>query len=267
MIYCSIDCETTGLNREICQILEIGVIIEDCSKPRPFEELPKLKLVIDRRTVVGEPYAINMNARIFRLLSMAMDIKDSTRRYEFKRDNNIVTEDDAVRMMWEFLYINGFGDNYTVRVSEEELHQNTARGISNAGLTYDQAMIMADGNVSKIDMPKPNKRGQLKVNAAGKNFGTFDKVFLEKLPGFTDLIRFRQRVLDPSTSYADFINDEESPSMDKCFSRLSPLKEYVVAHDSIMDAWDVICLLRPLYDTYSHRLTNMRASKNAPGLV
>jgi DNA polymerase III alpha subunit (gram-positive type) len=246
MRYCSIDCETTGLNRETCQILEIGAIIEDCGNPLPFDKLPKRRIVIDRHQVTGEPYAINMNARIFKMLAQAQDIKDKVERDAFKEANGIVSEDGAVRMLWEFLYLHGFGEKYTVSMDKPE---------NNAGLTYEQAMSMAGGDLSKIELPKLNRRHQIKVNVAGKNFATFDKVFLEKLPGFTDLIRFRQRILDPVTSYADFLHDEEAPGMDKCFTKLGV--GHMVSHDAVDDAWGVIQLLRPLYLTYDTRILAM----------
>jgi hypothetical protein len=149
-------------------------------------------------------------------------------------------------MLWEFLYLHGFGEKYTVSMDKPE---------NNAGLTYEQAMSMAGGDLSKIELPKLNRRHQIKVNVAGKNFATFDKVFLEKLPGFTDLIRFRQRILDPVTSYADFLHDEEAPGMDKCFTKLGV--GHMVSHDAVDDAWGVIQLLRPLYLTYDTRILAM----------
>lgn len=261
MRYVSIDIETTGLDRENCQVLEIGAIVEDCANPKSFEESPKIRLILEREWYQGQPYAINMNARIFRLLAQAQDIKDKAERDEFKRRNDIYPADQAVPLLWSFLYVNGFGEKYDVLLPDPNLDARFT------GKTYAEAMEIAGGDQHRIVIPKPNKRSQLKVNVAGKNFANFDKVFLERLPFFTDMIRFRQRILDPVTTYSDFVNDEEAPNMEKCFSRLSPMKDHKVSHDALDDAWDVICLLRPMYDTYSQRMTNLRASTNAPGLV
>lgn len=255
----SIDIETTGLNRETCQILEIGIIVEDCANPLPFDETPQLRLVMDLYSVFGEPYAINMNARIFRLLAAAQDIRDKAKRQKFKNDNNIVSENTAVRMMWEFMYLHGFGTNYVIPINFEP-------GATHMNVDYATAMKHYGGNKNLIILPSGKQREQLKVNVAGKNFGTFDKVFLEKMPGFTDLIRFRQRIIDPSTSYADFVNDDELPNMDKCYSKLGVYKS--VAHDAVLDAWDVICLLRPLYSTYDVRIGAMsRTEAISPHVV
>ena len=116
MKYVSIDIETSGLDINTCQILEIGAIVEDCANRLPFDQLPKLKLTIDRQSVSGQPYAINMNARIFRLLAAAQDIDDKDERRKFKVQNGIVSEAEAVDALWNFLYTNGFGERYQVRL-------------------------------------------------------------------------------------------------------------------------------------------------------
>lgn len=250
MIYCSIDVETSGLNRETCQILEIGAVVEDCANPKPYDDLPKLKLVIERDSVVGQSYAINMNARIFRLLAQAQDIKDKVERDAFKAKHGIVSEERAVHALWEFLYVNGFGELYDVTFADDANVRHTGR-------TYAEALAISGGDLSRIELPRKNVRRQLKVNVAGKNFANFDKVFLEKLPGFTDLIRFRQRILDPCTVYTDFVADDEAPSMEKCFNRLHG-GPHTVSHDAVEDALDVIRLLRPLYTTYDARMSVMR---------
>lgn len=239
MRYVSIDIETTGIDRERCHVLEIGAIVEDCANPKSFEESPKIRLIIERDWYEGQSYAINMNARIFKLLAQAQDIKDKEERERFKASEGIVPVGLAAQMLWAFLYVNGFGEKYDVE------------GFG-SGMPYDKAMEVTGGDQHKLTIPKLNKRGQLKVNVAGKNFANFDKVFLEKLPGFTDLIRFRQRILDPVTTYTDFVNDEEAPNMEKCFNRLGV--NHKVSHDALDDAWDVISLLRPMYATHERKM-------------
>jgi len=67
MEYISIDIETTGLDRENDQVLEIGAIIENTHDPKPFEELPKFHAIIQHDRYEGSAYAINMNQRIFKI--------------------------------------------------------------------------------------------------------------------------------------------------------------------------------------------------------
>ena len=69
MEYISIDIETTGLDRENDQVLEIGAIIENTFDPKPFDELPKFHAIILHPRYEGSSYAINMNKRIFQILA------------------------------------------------------------------------------------------------------------------------------------------------------------------------------------------------------
>lgn len=69
MKYVSIDIETTGLNPEKCQVLQIGAVIEDTSNPLPFEELPKFNCIVEHDDYLGQPTALKMNSWIFEILS------------------------------------------------------------------------------------------------------------------------------------------------------------------------------------------------------
>lgn len=87
--------------------------------------------------------------------------------------------------------------------------------------------------------------GPITLNVAGKNFGTFDKLFLEQLPMWKKLIKTRQRIIDPSVLFCDWDNDKALPSLSDCKSRAN--LESHVSHDALDDAWDVITLLRKFY--------------------
>ena len=83
------------------------------------------------------------------------------------------------------------------------------------------------------------------INVAGKNFGTFDNVFLKKLPWWQKLIIAKQRILDPAMLFLDWDNDEELPSLTICKDRAGV--EGVVTHDALEDAMDVVEVLRKFY--------------------
>ena len=83
------------------------------------------------------------------------------------------------------------------------------------------------------------------LNVAGKNFGTFDKLFLEDLPWWKKIIRTRQRVIDPSILFVDWLEDNALPSLTKCKERGGV--EGIVTHNALEDAWDVVELLRKNY--------------------
>ncbi len=69
MKYASIDIETTGLDPDRCQILEIGIVLDDLSKQEPVEDLPSFQCYLRRDEFVGEPIALAMNAAIFKRIA------------------------------------------------------------------------------------------------------------------------------------------------------------------------------------------------------
>jgi oligoribonuclease len=88
-------------------------------------------------------------------------------------------------------------------------------------------------------------KSPLTVLFAGKNFGTFDKLFLEKSNYFNELFRIKRRVLDPSILYTDFIKDEDPPNTEECMKRAG--LELINHHYALDDAWNIIQLLRLKY--------------------
>ena len=83
------------------------------------------------------------------------------------------------------------------------------------------------------------------INVAGKNFATFDKLFLEQLPWWKKLIKIRQRILDPAILMTDWKNDTSLPNLTTCKERANI--DGVVTHNALEDAWDVIQILRKFY--------------------
>lgn len=85
----------------------------------------------------------------------------------------------------------------------------------------------------------------VKFNAAGKNFATFDNLFLEQLPKWKQYMRVRQRVLDPAILYVNWHGDDALPSLTDCKIRAEISGD--VTHDALLDAWDVVQVLRKFY--------------------
>lgn len=70
MKYVSIDIETTGLNPETCDVLEIAAVVEDTNHPEvPVHELPWFHCYVDKHSYQGEPYALSMHGEIFRRIA------------------------------------------------------------------------------------------------------------------------------------------------------------------------------------------------------
>ena len=65
--YVSIDTETTGLDPETCQILEVGAVIDDWTTP--FALLPKFRCYVNNGAIAGQPYALSMHPKILRAIA------------------------------------------------------------------------------------------------------------------------------------------------------------------------------------------------------
>jgi len=65
--YVSLDIETTGLNPENCQVLEIGAVIDDGTTPA--EECPTFHCYVDHGLILGEPFAVSMHQTILRRIA------------------------------------------------------------------------------------------------------------------------------------------------------------------------------------------------------
>lgn len=94
-----------------------------------------------------------------------------------------------------------------------------------------KANPVCDGNVFSM---------QIKINVAGKNFASFDKRFLDKLPN--NLVKFNHRVIDPCMLYFNPDKDDVLPSTEECMRRAG--LDGVVAHTALEDALVVCSLLR-----------------------
>ena len=222
MLYVSIDIETSGLNSDSNHVLSIGAIIEDTTKKLPYEELPKFNAIVLQNNIQGSPRAIIMNKEIISLMGDYLEGTDVVR--ELLNNNSgykFYTEDEVVKHFFDFLFVNGFGYDLITGAP-------TIRRVDG------KTLPMIGSNTKPIT-----------INVAGKNFGTFDKLFLEELPWWKKLIRTRSRVIDPSVLFVDWSNDNALPSLTKCKERANI--EGIVTHNALEDAWDVIELLRKHY--------------------
>jgi hypothetical protein len=221
MIYVSIDIETTGLDPLSNNVLSIGAIIEDTTKKLPYDECPKFNAIVLNKQLQGSPRAITMNKEIISMIGEYLEGTDEVRTV---LNNNsgykFYDEEEVVKEFYKFLWGNGYG--YELGPGD---FVNTVDGIE----------YPAIGGKTK----------PITLNVAGKNFGTFDKLFLQELPWWQKLIRTRQRVLDPAILCVDWNNDTALPSLTQCKERTNV--EGIVTHNALEDAWDVIQVLRNFY--------------------
>jgi DNA polymerase III epsilon subunit-like protein len=81
----------------------------------------------------------------------------------------------------------------------------------------------------------------LPINIAGKNFASFDLLFLRQDNSFDYYIKYRHRFLDPAILYWR-PGDDTLPDTETCMKRAGI--EGKVAHDAIEDAIVVVKLIR-----------------------
>lgn len=93
---------------------------------------------------------------------------------------------------------------------------------------------------------EPEENGCIYIQAAGKNFASFDLLFLHQLPNWRDHIRISHKILDPVMYYIDYTTDQSLPSLEEC-KRRAGFQDPVVTHDALDDALDVVRLLRSHY--------------------
>jgi len=92
--------------------------------------------------------------------------------------------------------------------------------------------------------PSPENKKALEkvyINVAGKNFGTFDMVFLDEQTDLSKYVRMRHRFVDPGTMFMRK-EDESVPSLEECLKRAK--MDSNVKHDAVSDALDVVKLVR-----------------------
>jgi len=215
MIYVSIDIETSGLDHEKHKVLSIGAIIEDTEKKLPYEECPKFNAIVLQNEITGSPRAITMNGGIIQMIGEYLEGTDETKHLiQTHSDYSFYEKEDVIKEFYLWLYVNGLG--------QDTLFYNGLEGIQINSTT------------------KP-----ITLNVAGKNFGTFDKLFLQELPWWQKLIRTRQRVLDPAILMVNWTNDKSLPNLTQCKERAGV--NGIVTHNALEDAWDVIEVLRKFY--------------------
>lgn len=222
MKYVSIDIETSGLDPEKNCILSIGAIIEDTEKKLPYEECPKFNAVILQREIVGSPRALTMNKGLIAMIGEYLEGNDETRfNMDTILDYSFYEKEDVIKEFYYWLERNGFPQS------------NNSGGYVTLENGYMKPLI---NNATK----------PITINVAGKNFGTFDKLFLQQLPWWQKLIRTRQRVLDPAILFVNWKDDDSLPSLTTCKQRAGI--DGIVTHDALEDAWDVIEILRATYE-------------------
>jgi oligoribonuclease (3'-5' exoribonuclease) len=100
MKYASIDIETTGLNPEHCELLQIGIVLDDLENLKIYKDLPKLNLVIVKDYYKGSPHALAMHKELFQKIEKLENVDNIT----------YCNEETAVSRIKAFLEVYGFSE-------------------------------------------------------------------------------------------------------------------------------------------------------------
>ena len=226
MKYISIDIETTGLEPEKNKVISVAAIIEDTENKLPFDQCPKFNVAILQNELIGSARAITINKQLISEIADYQDADIETRKLiDSESEYKFVREDDIAKEFYWWLGENGFDFG----------------GFGGGDFGGGHSIIVEGKH-------KPAINGNTKpitINVAGKNFATFDMLFLKQLPWWQRLIKIRQRVLDPAILVVDWKNDTSLPNLKQCKERTGI--EGIVTHNALEDAWDVIEVMRKFY--------------------
>lgn len=225
MKYVSIDIETTGLNPERCDILSFGAVIEDTARPAVYDHVPKFYAVITQHEISGSPFAINLNKKIVEQIAAYQESNLPQR----KALEEILLAECGPLTTGGYLHKDNVAVEFFKWLCTNDFYTN-----HDSNSEYGSKVPL----ITSATMP-------VSITVAGKNFGTFDKLFLERLPRWQQLIRVKQRMIDPAVALTDWENDSELPNLEKCKIRAGVSGS--VTHNALADAWDVVMVTRALY--------------------
>jgi oligoribonuclease len=225
MRYYSIDIETTGLDRDEDEVLQIGVVMDDTAwwDRTPVDSLPYLRINILRDRMKGQPFALNMNADILMSIHRYNSAKTPSERSELNKEYDCVFAKPEEASLF-------FRD----WILENEMLVDSK--------LVDMTSPTMKSSLTSCPLPAKNS---VTIVPAGKNFGDFDKQFLKRMPKWETRVILRSRVLDPCILYWKPETDDELPGLSTCLERAG--FDSIVSHDSVDDARDVVRVIRKYY--------------------
>ena len=219
MKYFSLDIETTGLDKENHQVLEIGGVIDDLETPLPLSQLPEFHCYVTHDVYNVSEYCLGLHTET----GIFDDLSDRKDEHTYLRPNRVAYH------IGKFVY-----DEY---LSEKDLYTDKLGNVLEWKKVYDELVESGEGrHIIPVDDFLP-----MSVVAAGKNFNSFDSDFINQIPNIQDIIRFHHRVVDPGPMYLKS-TDEKPPNLKTCLERAGIGDE--VPHNAVDDSKLVVKLIR-----------------------
>jgi oligoribonuclease len=223
MKFCVIDIETTGVpgkdgNLEDLQIIEFGAVIEDTKNILSLDDIPTYNRIIRHEQYKGGAFAINMNARIFKILAERENHKRGEERDAYDKLHGIISINELANDFFQFLFPH-FG-----KIKE------------------------GDSFESILDKMNMFRQAPFVITPAGKNFDAFDRKFIDLIPKWSQYVSLRHRTIDPTSMYIDWYHDDAPPGLGDCLQRAGVPK--VVTHKASQDCLDTLLVIRKDYSIH-----------------
>lgn len=205
------DVETTGLNTEKDLVLQIGAVVDDPAWWKPGEDFVSVE---DLPAIKINLMHDRLTGQIGALAMNGWIFKQMAEYENAKRGKNDVLMSELDEKYGWFL------------------PQHKAAEFL--------------GKFLKDNHEIENYNKPIRINVAGKNFGTYDWPLLKRMPKWDDNIRMAQRIIDPAILWWMPYEDGESlPNLATCMERAGI--EPNVTHDALEDSRDVVRCVRNYY--------------------
>jgi oligoribonuclease (3'-5' exoribonuclease) len=205
MKFVVIDIETTGTNPNDHKIIEFGAVIEDATNVLPIEQLPTFKCIVKQK------YG-NYNGSAY-AINMNQRIFEILASYDSAKT---LEEKEKIKQEHNIIESEDLVKTFVAWVKENYLINNSSKTVCVKNM-----------------------------NIAGKNYATFDKLFIDKVDYYNE-IKYSRRIIDPAILFVDWVNDDELPNLDTCLKRAGINRQ--VTHNALEDAIDVLLCLRTKYN-------------------
>lgn len=232
--YVSCDLETTGLDCDSCMTLEIGIILDNLKTP--LEKAPKFRRVILWDHIIGEPYALAMNAGLIKQIAKQGSLHEKLQKGQeltpaenAALDPQVAPIADIIADLHAFLRAHAWN-------GEDKM---TFAGKNFSGFD--------SGFLSRLAYAPPQLKGDFEINEAHVQL----QAFLDQPKGMTSwetLFPPSHRVVDVATHFwVPSIDGMTLPNLSLCLKRAG-LDDHV-DHTAIGDATKVCLLTRHVTET------------------
>lgn len=237
MKYLAIDIETTGLDTQRDQVLEVGCIIDTLPKNggtlSPVHSLPRFRVLIRHDNVSGHPTALAMNHKILSAIaSQNKCVNCQTVIPEVEFDKRLFYGFTEERI---FCPKCSTGQNVPIRLKQSYVSTLLCRFLK--GYFKETKITIAGKNVAGFDVPFLSHLSCFGLDGSQLMIGSHD----DDMENYT----FRSRVLDPGSLFfwPDF--DDVLPNIDEIMRRCGI--ERKTDHTSLGDCEMVIEAIRAYY--------------------